>query len=161
MYEQTSEAFARAYWHWFFLIQPNGLPQALIDADPVRYLHACMGSRRADGLAVFEPLAMAEYERCMARAGSGHGIAADYRASAGIDLLHDREDVALGRKLAQPLHVLWGERGVVGKCFDVLACWRERATKVSGKSLDCSHYIAEEMPGELLAETRTFFSQKI
>ena len=30
MYEQTTEAFARAYWHWFFLIQPAPLPERLI-----------------------------------------------------------------------------------------------------------------------------------
>lgn len=158
MYEHTSEAFARAYWHWFFLIQPNGLPEALIDADPVRYLRACIGSRRADGLAVFDPQALAEYERCIAREGSGLGIAADYRASAGIDLEHDRADVENGLKLQQPLRVLWGEHGAVGKNFDVLALWRERAAVVSGRALPCSHYLAEECPQEVLAEAQSFFT---
>ncbi len=159
MYQQTSEAFARAYWHWFFLIQPNGLPEALIDANPVRYLRACMGSRRADGLAVFDPQAIAEYERCIARTGSGHGIAADYRASAGIDLAHDQADVAAGLKLAQPLHVLWGEQGAVGRNFDVMACWRERASQVTGRAVTCSHYIAEELPQVTLSEAHSFFDR--
>ncbi|WP_371917863.1 alpha/beta fold hydrolase [Pseudomonas sp. Irchel s3a10] len=34
MYTQTNEAFARAYWHWFFLIRPAPLPETLIEADP-------------------------------------------------------------------------------------------------------------------------------
>jgi pimeloyl-ACP methyl ester carboxylesterase len=34
MYEQTTDTFARAYWHWFFLIQPAPLPERLIEADP-------------------------------------------------------------------------------------------------------------------------------
>jgi haloacetate dehalogenase len=81
----------------------------------------------------------------------------DYRASATIDLLHDRADVAAGLKLAQPLRVLWGEHGAVGQCFDVPALWRERAADLSGRSLPCGHYIAEEAPELLLEEAFLFF----
>lgn len=156
MYEGTSEAFATAYWHWFFLIQPSPLPEALIDSNPVRYLHSVMGKRHA-GMAAFAPQALAEYERCAAIAGTAHAICEDYRASASIDLVHDREDIAAGNKLLQPLHVLWGEHGAVGKCFDVLALWRERAATVTGRSLPCGHYIAEEAPELLLENIFDFF----
>jgi haloacetate dehalogenase len=156
MYERTTEAFARAYWHWFFLIQPPPLPEALIESDPARYVRSVMGKRHA-GLAAFAPEALAEYERCAAIAGTAQAICADYRASAGIDLTHDREDIAAGRKLAQPLRVLWGGHGVVGQCFDVLALWRERATQVTGAALPCGHYIAEEAPELLLEQAISFF----
>ncbi|HSV51193.1 MAG TPA: alpha/beta hydrolase [Burkholderiaceae bacterium] len=156
MYENTTQAFATAYWHWFFLIQPPPLPEALIESDPVRYLRSVMGKRHA-GLAAFAPEALAEYERCAQIAGTAHAVCEDYRASATIDLAHDRSDVAAGARLAQPLRVLWGAHGVVGKCFDVLALWQERAAQVSGRSLDCGHYIAEEAPGELLREATEFF----
>ena len=157
MYQQTSLEFAKAYWHWFFLIQPPPLPEALIESDPVRYLRTVMGSRHA-GLAAFDPAALAEYERCVLIPGSARAMCADYRASAAIDLDHDRADVLAGRRLAQPLRVLWGEQGVVGRCFDVLALWRERAAEVSGRSVPCGHYIAEEAPKLLLAEAVRFFS---
>ena len=156
MYQNTTEAFAKAYWHWFFLIQPPPLPEALIDSDPVRFVRSMMGNRHA-GLAAFAPEALAEYERCAQIAGSGHSIAEDYRASASIDLAHDRADVSIGRKVSQPLRVLWAEQGIVGKCFDVLALWRERAEQVSGREVACGHYIAEELPAELLAEAFDFF----
>ena len=156
MYENTSEAFARAYWHWFFLIQPPPLPEALIDSDPVRYIRSVMGKRHA-GLAAFSPAAMAEYERCMLIPGTGHSISEDYRASATIDLLHDRADVATGVKLQQPLCILWGEHGAVGQCFDVMRLWQERASHVSGTRLPCGHYIAEEAPELLLAQAFEFF----
>lgn len=158
MYENTTQAFATAYWHWFFLIQPPPLPEALIDSDPVRYIRSVMGKRHA-GLAAFAPEALAEYERCAQIPGTAHAICEDYRASSGIDLLHDRADVASGRKLAQPLKVLWGEHGAVGQCFDVLALWLERATHVSGHSLPCGHYIAEEAPELLIAQALNFFHQ--
>lgn len=156
MYERTSLAFATAYWHWFFLIQPPPLPEALIESDPVRYLRSVMGNRHA-GLAAFAPQALAEYERCIAIPGTAQAICADYRASAGVDLEHDRADVQAGHRIPQPLRALWGEHGAVGRCFDVLALWRERATQVSGRSLPCGHYIAEEAPSLLLEEALLFF----
>ena len=159
MYEQTSRAFATAYWHWFFLIQPPPLPEALIESDPVRYLRSVMGKRHA-GLDAFAPEALAEYERCMAIAGTAQAMCGDYRASAGIDLEHDRADIAAGRRLTQPLRVLWGEHGVVGNTFDVLALWRERAVDVSGQALPCGHYIAEEAPALLLQQTLNFMRKK-
>ncbi len=156
MYDNTTQAFATAYWHWFFLIQPQPLPEALIDSDPVRYLRSVMGKRHA-GLAAFAPEALAEYERCAQISGTAHAICEDYRASATIDLVHDRADVALGKKLVQPLKVLWGEHGAVGQCFDVLALWRDRAAQVSGNSLPCGHYIAEEAAELLIPQALKFF----
>jgi haloacetate dehalogenase len=156
MYENTSEPFARAYWHWFFLIQPPPLPEALIESDPVRYVRSVMGKRHA-GLAAFAPTALAEYERCAQIPGTAESICEDYRASATIDLAHDRVDAAAGLRLSQPLRVLWGQHGAVGKCFNVLSLWRDRAKDVSGRSLPCGHYIAEEAPALLLAEALDFF----
>ncbi len=157
MYEHTSLGFAKAYWHWFFLIQPPPMPEALIESDPVRYIRSVMGKRHA-GLAAFTPEALAEYERCIQIPGSARGICEDYRASATIDLEHDRLDIAANKKLGIPLRILWGDHGAVGVNFDVLQLWRERATDVAGRSLPCGHYIAEEAPDELLAEAQHFFS---
>jgi haloacetate dehalogenase len=156
MYAHTSEAFATAYWHWFFLIQPPPLPEALIESDPVRYLRSIMGKRHA-GLGAFAPEALAEYERCIALPGSAPAMCEDYRAAATLDREHDAQDIAAGRKLMQPLRVLWGEHGAVDRCFDVLALWRERAEDVSGRALPCGHYIAEEAPDLLLQEALEFF----
>lgn len=155
MYEQTGEAFARAYWHWFFLIQPAPLPERLIEADPGAYVRDVMG-RRSSGLAPFDPRALAEYRRCIALPGAAHGICEDYRAAAGIDLEHDRADREAGRRLATPLLVLWGAQGVVQRCFDPLREWREVADHVTGGALDCGHYIPEEAPDALLASALPF-----
>jgi haloacetate dehalogenase len=157
MYERTSEAFARAYWHWFFLIQPPPLPERLIESDPAGYVRSVMGSRHA-GLAPFAPAALAEYERCIARPGSAHAICEDYRAAASIDLDHDRADRERGVRVAPPLRVLWGEHGTVGRCFDVPALWRDAAHAVDGHPMPCGHYIAEEAPHALADEMQAFFA---
>ena len=56
-----------------------------------------------------------------------------------------------------PQRVLWGAHGAVGRCFDVMALWREAAGQTSGHALDCGHYVAEERPDEVLAEMLDFF----
>ncbi len=157
MYEQATEAFARAYWHWFFLIQPAPLPERLVEADPAAYVRDIMG-RRAAGLAPFDPRALAEYQRCMALPGAAHGICEDYRASAGIDLEHDRADRDAGRRLTQPLLVLWGALGVVHRCFRPLEEWQRVAEDVRGEPLPCGHYIPEEAPDALLDRAVPFLA---
>ncbi|WP_277962773.1 alpha/beta fold hydrolase [Pseudomonas sp. RIT-To-2] len=155
MYAQTTEAFARAYWHWFFLIRPAPLPETLIEANPEGYLRSVMGSRSA-GLAPFTDKAFAEYLRCLQRPGSAQGICEDYRASAAIDLEHDRADIDNGHVLTLPLLVLWGAEGTVGRCFEPLEEWRKVATDVRGKALPAGHYIAEEAAQVLLEEALAF-----
>jgi len=157
MYEQTTETFARAYWHWFVLIQPAPLPERLIEADPAAYLHDVMG-RRSAGLAPFDPRALAEYLRCIALPGAAHGVCEDYRAAAGIDLVHDRADREAGRLLQTPLLALWGEEGVVHRCFKPLDEWRRVARDLRGETLPCGHYIAEEAPEALLARVQPFLA---
>ncbi len=149
MYEQTNQDFARAYWHWFFLIQPAPLPERLIEADAAAYVRDVMGGRSA-GLAPFDPRALEEYTRCLALPGAAHGMCEDYRASAGIDLEHERQDRDQGRRMAMPLLVLWGEQGVVHRCFQPLQEWQRLADDVRGQPLPCGHYIAEEAPQALL-----------
>ena len=157
MYEQTTQEFARAYWHWFFLIQPAPLPERLIEADPEAYLRDVMG-RRGAAMAPFEARAWAEYTRCIQLPGAAHAMCEDYRAAAGIDLDHDRADRERGLRLAMPLLALWGEQGVVQRCFEPLAEWRRVATDVRGEPLPCGHYIPEEAPDALLAQVLPFLS---
>ena len=155
MYEKTSNQFARSYWHWFFLIQPAPMPERLIEADPAAYVRDVLG-RRSAGLAPFDARALAEYVRCLELPGTAHGLCEDYRASAGIDLVHDQLDVDEKKFLEQPLLVLWGEQGVVHQCFEPLKEWSKLAKNVQGKALPCGHYVPEEAPELLLHQVQFF-----
>ncbi len=158
MYARTDKAFATAYYHWFFLIQPFDLPERLIGADPCFYLRRKIGSW-AGGLSYFDPRALAEYERCFADHHTIHASCEDYRAAATIDLVHDDADAAGGTRIACPVLALWGERGVVNRLFDPIADWQAvSAGPVSGRALPCAHFLAEEAPDLTLAELRAFFS---
>jgi haloacetate dehalogenase len=155
MYEQTSNQFARSYWHWFFLIQAAPLPERLIEANPAAYVRDVLG-RRSAGLAPFDPRALAEYVRCMELPGTAHGICEDYRASAYIDLVHDQLDLDKKNFVQQPLMLLWGEQGVVHQCFEPLKEWSKLATNVQGQAMPCGHYIPEEAPELLLKQVQLF-----
>ena len=155
MYEQTDMEFARAYFHWFFLIQREPVPEKMIRADPEFFIERMMGSRFA-GLAPFAPEVLEEYRRCIRLPGIVHAICEDYRASATIDLDHDRADREAGHKVTQPLQVLWGANGVIEKCFKPLVEWQRVATNVRGSSVPCGHYIPEEAPEALIAAALPF-----
>lgn len=154
MYRNTTEAFARAYWHWFFFILPPPRPERMIGADPDRFLRDFCGSRPA-GLAIFDG-ALDEYVAAFRDPEAIRASCDDYRAAAGIDIAHDDAETA---KLPMPLLCLWGDKGIIGTCFDPLALWRERAEDVSGHALGCSHYLAEELPDETAAALEAFFAQ--
>jgi len=143
MYRATGEEFARAYWHWFFLIRPHPLPETMIGADPEAFLRAKLGSGSA-GMQPFTMQALAEYLRCFRVPEAIRASCDDYRAAAGIDLVHDDQDGE--KKLRCPLLVLWGRDGVIERGFDPLAEWRKRAVEVSGHALPAGHYLAEEVP---------------
>ncbi len=151
MYETTDMDFARAYYHWFFLIQPKGFPERMIGADPAFYLETKLGAWGRTGGAI-TPEARAEYLRCFTLE-TIHATCEDYRASAGIDLVHDRED---SEKLPMPLLALWGAAGFVGAAYDVLATWREVAEDVRGHGVSGGHFLPEEAPEEVLSALLDF-----
>ncbi len=158
MFDHTDQAFATGYYHWFFLIQPDGLPERLIGADPEWFLREKL-RRWSAPRAAFDPVAVAEYVRCFAEPAGIHASCEDYRAAAGIDLVHDRADRAAGRKVACPLLVLWGASGFVARSYDVLGVWRDYASgAVEGKALDSGHFLPEEAPDAVADELERFFS---
>jgi len=156
MYDNTTMEFAKGYWHWFFLIQKEPIPESMIGANPEFWLKNHMG--RHAGTGIFTPQRWAEYLAGVSNAESMHAMCEDYRAAATIDLVHDRADRATGKKLKMPLRVLWGEHGLVNKCFAPIADWEAVAQDVSGRTLPCGHYIPEECPEELIADARKFFA---
>jgi haloacetate dehalogenase len=157
MYEGTNARFARAYFHWFFLIQPAPLPERLLAGRARAWVEARLGRGRA-GLAPFPPAIRREYVRAFSDPRAVHATCEDYRASATIDLDHDRADRR--RKLPMPLLVLWGREGTVGACFDPLADWRAVARDVTGRALPCGHFLPEERPREVLAALKRLFARQ-
>lgn len=155
LYETADQKVATSYYHWYFLIQDFDLPERMIGADPEFYLRKKTGHWSAGDC--FSDEAMAEYIRCFSNPATIHASCEDYRAGASIDLQHDREDRAAGHKIKCPTLVLWGDKGAMGKCYDVLETWQNKCEAVTGAGLPCGHFLAEEAPDETFGALNSFF----
>ena len=154
MFRTTDQQFSTGYYHWFFLIQPDGLPEHLIGSDPAYYLREKLKRWSAPG-ATFANEAVAEYLRCFCQPESIHASCEDYRAAAGVDLTHDEDD--LKRKISCPLLVLWGEKGFVNNQYDVPEVWSRYAEQIETRALDCGHFLPEEAADAVSEELLRFF----
>lgn len=154
IFQTVNQELATAYSHWFFLIEPNNIPECLIGADPKFYLLSKLKQWSFEQTG-FTEAALAEYIRCFSEPASIHATCEDYRAAASIDLEHDAADI--DKKIECPLLVLWGARGVMEKCYDVLETWRERAIDVSGRAFPCGHFLPEEAAAETTQALLDFF----
>ena len=155
MYAQAGTDFARAYWHWYWLIQPAPFPEKLIGADPDWFWckKCCSGSA---GASPFARQALDEYLNAFRDTATIHASCEDYRAAIGIDIEHDNADPA---KLTMPLLALWGAQGAIEAHFDCLALWQRRAEQVTGHTLPGGHYLAEEIPDLVLDAWLPFFEK--
>ena len=140
LYTHVDIEFVQAYFHWF-----NYLRRA---PGPENELKAQYDAQAAKATTDVQK----EYARVMSNPETIHAMCEDYRAGASIDLKHDAAD--LNRKIACPLRVLWAEKGPMGRIYDVLAIWRERATSVSGRALPGGHNLQEDVPEMVEEEIR-------
>ena len=153
MYEQTEKNFAKAYFHWFFLIQPKFLPEKMIKSDPKKWMKSCLD--KWSGKHSFGRVEE-EYLKCFKQFKRIHGSCEDYRASATIDLNHDRKD--RNKKLNIPIQVLWGKKGVIEKLFKPIKIWQKYSKKkVTGFAINSGHFIPEQNPNETIKRLTNFF----
>ena len=152
-YSMVTREFATQYFHWFFLIQPAPFPETLIGNNAEYYLRSRF-QRPTGGTGAVTDEAFGEYLRCFKDPATIHATCEDYRAGASIDLEHSNADGA--KKVTCPLLVLWGERGTVGRLYDVMKVWHDHAANVTGKALPGGHFLPEEVPNETLAELMRF-----
>ncbi|MDF2180863.1 alpha/beta hydrolase [Neptuniibacter sp. CAU 1671] len=156
MFSHTDQAFATGYYHWFFLIQPDGLPERMIGADPAYYLKEKLRRWAAPG-AAYDQTAVAEYLRCFSDPAAIHASCEDYRAAASIDMQHDA--ASRNERVHCPLLVLWGAKGFVQRTYDVLRVWSDYADQVQGRALDSGHFLPEETPQEVYQALLEFFGE--
>lgn len=152
LYDNTDQAFATNYWHWFFLIQPYPFPEMLIGNSSDFMEKAIFGPLAASGACTRESIAA--YSRTVKDTAILHASCEDYRAGATIDLTHDRAD--FDKRIQCPVLKLWGAKNPTYQKQDVLEIWRTKAINVQGKAIDSGHFIAEEAPKAMLEEVLNF-----
>ncbi|KAI1503269.1 Alpha/Beta hydrolase protein [Biscogniauxia marginata] len=160
MYTTTDIEFPKTYFHWFFLIQKEPLPESLISASPRRFAELFMGGRQEDGLQIFDQKCFDYYVKVLEDPSAVHAMCQDYRASATLDLDEARDDLNQGKLVRCPLMVLWAKRGVIEKCFDAIREWRavaEKNVSITGYSVDSGHYLPEHAPADVVSAILSFF----
>jgi haloacetate dehalogenase len=146
---------ATAYYHWFFLIAPNGIPERLIAADPGFWVRSLIAPLLGPGASI-DPPVMDDYIRCFSDPRTIAATCADYRAAASTDLAHDEETFAAGQRIECPALALWGTEAFVGRGYEPLRVWQQYATDVRGTALPTGHFLPEEAPGLVVEALRDF-----
>ncbi|WP_175561262.1 alpha/beta fold hydrolase [Geodermatophilus obscurus] len=153
VWARADARFALGYWHWAFLAQPSPVPERLIGRDPdFFFLDAEFGG----AIRRFPPVAVADNIRCARDPAAIEAMCEDYRAGATCDRREDDEDRAAGRRITCPAQVLWAGRDALEAWYDTLAIWREWADDVTGRVIDCGHFMVEERPHETLSAIQDF-----
>jgi len=155
MYANTNADFAQAYWHWFLQTQRAPIPEDIIGNNPEQFWKLkCFNQAGGNP---FAPAALDEYLDAFRDPAMIHASCEDYRAARTIDIDHDNADGR--RKLEVPLQILWAKNGAIEKCFEPMNLWQNRASNVIGEAMTCGHYMAEEIPDEIIAKLVSFFGQ--
>jgi haloacetate dehalogenase len=160
LYTHMTREWAKASYHWLFMIQPEPLPERLMSADPDFYITTKLAKTKA-GLSFFGKEALEEYKRCFRNPATVHAMCEDYRATYGVDFEMDKVDFAAGRKITCPALIVWGATGAVGRNHKPAEVWKDYAADIRGtKALPCGHYLSEEAPEETYQALREFFLSK-
>ena len=155
MWDVMHGVSAAVGFHLYLMAQPPGLPERMIGADPDAFFGYFLDGWTADPRAIPDDVRAAYLSACRDAVPS---IVADYRASAGVDVEHDRADRDAGRTLAMPVGVLqqdWG--AALG--YDAAAVWRAWAPDLSHTTVTCGHFMAEESPGEVVKALRDLLAR--
>ncbi|MFC4374490.1 alpha/beta fold hydrolase [Nocardia halotolerans] len=155
MWDVLHGTAAAVGFHLYLMAQPAGLPEQLISASADAFFGHFLDLWIKDPAAIPGEVRTAYLAAARAAVPS---IVADYRASAGIDVDHDRTDRAAGNRLTMPVTVLqqdWG--AALG--YEATALWSSWAPKLEHRTVDAGHFMAEEDPATVTAAIRALLER--
>jgi haloacetate dehalogenase len=136
---------AAVAFHLYLMAQPAGLPEQMIEGSSDAFFGYFLDAWSTSPDAIPADV-RAEYLRACRDAVPS--IVADYRATATVDIEHDRADLDAGNRLTMPVMVVqqdWGAQ--LG--FDAAATWRPWAADLQHFTTRVGHFMAEEAPEDV------------
>ncbi|MGH1356765.1 MAG: alpha/beta fold hydrolase [Thalassovita sp.] len=155
--DQLSRQVAKAYYHWFFLAQPEPFPETMIGADPDRYFESCLLGWGASELEDFDPALLEEYRVSWRNPETIRGMCNDYRAALEVDFDLDTAD--LDRKVSCPVLVLYGAAGAMAQAFDMSAVWAPRCRSIQVAGIPGGHFFPDTAPAETTRAVMRFITE--
>ena len=156
-YENFTAEIAQDYFYFSFLTQDYPIPDRLISGDPNAFLLLIL-SGLSDQIVHYDSLALKAYLTANTTPEAITAMCECFRAGYHNDQLHDEVDRANGKKITCPTLVMWGERGVVGKHFDVERIWTGWCDQPEFAPMPSGHFIPEEAPEEALEALNRFLT---
>jgi haloacetate dehalogenase len=150
--ERTDAAFARAYWHWWFLGQTDKPAERVICADPDAWY-------RTPGPEAMGAGNHADLRAALRNPAVVHGMCEDYRAGLGIDRDHEEADRVARRRVACPTLLLESahdDLDLHGNPAGIWSAWI--AGPLRHRVIDSGHHQAEEAPGAVVRELLEFLA---
>ncbi|WP_147104356.1 alpha/beta fold hydrolase [Tateyamaria sp. syn59] len=153
--DQLSQHVAKAYYHWFFLAQPEPLPETMIGHDPDAFFESCLAGwgGRMDG---FDADALNAYRTSWRDPDCIRTMCNDYRAAIDVDFDLDAAD--LNRTVDCPAFVLYGADGIMGRAYNVPTTWADRLTHMQAKGLPGGHFFPDTHPAETVQALKDFLT---
>ena len=150
--------------HWRFLSRPAPEPEREIGRNPLAYYEKLLVEWAGEkGLKAFDWKALKSYHDSWNEPTRIHASCEDYRAGATVDLEADNVDLAAERRIECETLLLWGNylsNGAMASLRGPLHVWKSGfAPKITGRRLDCGHFLAEEDPHGTLAALLPFLSR--
>lgn len=142
-------------FHLYLMAQPPGLPERMIAAASDEFFGYFLDAWTLDPQALPAEVRDTYLAACRAAVPS---IVADYRASATVDVDHDRADRAAGNTLTMPVTVLqqdWG--AALG--YDATALWKAWAPDLRHRTVEAGHFMAEQDPALVATEIRALLTR--
>ena len=156
MFMDTNRHVASAYWHWYFLSQPEPFPEHMISQDPDFFYETCLTGWGATKISDFDPALLADYRRHWHNPQMIHGSCSDYRAALSVDLIHDRGDI--GKTIECPTLAIYGDAGLMAKLFDIPAEWSKRSRRLQCATISGGHFFVDQFPKETTAKIHSFLT---
>lgn len=160
MWQSMNHGLAMSAYHWTFLAQPHPMPETLIGKDPEYYVdHTLASWALSKDLSAFDETALSHYRALLSSQQRRHAACEDYRAGQTYDFKADEKNLEAGDKIPCPTLVLWGTDYVAKRAASPLDVWKEWCESVTGQSIVCGHFLAEEKPGDTLAAVLPFLRE--
>ncbi|SLN45093.1 Haloacetate dehalogenase H-1 [Roseovarius gaetbuli] len=147
---------AQAYYHWFFLAQPEPFPDTMIAHDPDAFYHACLLGWGGAKLTDFDAALLDHYRRAWRDPDTIRGMCNDYRSALSHDFADDAAD--LDARIVCPTLILYGADGAMARAYDVPATWAQKCSQMQSATIPGGHFFPDTTPNATLAALRAFLA---